>query len=112
MASPVDLKHPHPALWTLGSLQRQSGRQRFPVLHEEKKVMGMSGRHFGEDAHLIVDGRRVDGKIEIQQERNLVLISFEEMTRKEMRLIQVQNPNGIFSNDFILYVKETPEKSE
>ena len=112
MGSPVDLKHPQPALWTLGSLQRQSGRQRFPVLHEEKKVMGMSGRHFGEDAHLIVDGRRVDGKIEIQQERNLVLISFEEMPSKGMRLLQVQNPNGLFSNDFIFYVKETPEKSE
>jgi len=112
MGSPVDLKHPQPALWTLGSLQRQSGRQRFPVLHEEKKVMGMSGRHFGEDAHLIVDGRRVDGKIEIQQEKNLVLISFEEMPRKGMRLLQVQNPNGLFSNDFIFYVKETPEKSE
>jgi hypothetical protein len=108
----VDLKHPQPALWTLGSLQRQSGRQRFPVLHEEKKVMGMSGRHFGEDAHLIVDGRRVDGKIEIQQERNLVLISFEEMPSKGMRLLQVQNPNGLFSNDFIFYVKETPENSE
>jgi YVTN family beta-propeller protein len=112
MGSPVDLKHPQPALWTLGSLQRQSGRQRFPVLHEEKKVMGMSGRHFGEDAHLIVDGRRVDGKIEIQQERNLVLISFEEMPSKGMRLLQVQNPNGLFSNDFIFYVKETPEKSK
>ena len=112
MGSPVDLKHPQPALWTLGPLQRQSGRQRFPVLHEEKKVMGMSGRHFGEDAHLIVDGRRVDGKIEIQQERNLVLISFEEMPSKGMRLLQVQNPNGLFSNDFIFYVKETPEKSE
>jgi YVTN family beta-propeller protein len=112
MGSPVDLKHPQPALWTLGSLQRQSGRQRFPVLHEEKKVMGMSGRHFGEDAHLIVDGRRVDGKIEIQQERNLVLISFEEMPSKGMRLLQVQNPNGLFSNDFIFYVKETPENSE
>jgi len=54
----------------------------------------------------------VDGKIEIQQERNLVLISFEEMPSKGMRLLQVQNPNGLFSNDFIFYVKETPEKSE
>ena len=108
MGSPVDLNHPQPALWTLGSLQRQSGRQRFPVLHEEKKVMGMSGRHFGEDANLIVDGRRVEGKIEIQQEKNLVLVSFTEMPPLGMHLLQVQNPNGLFSNDFIFYVKETP----
>ncbi len=108
MGSPVDLKHPQPALWTLGSLQRQSGRQRFPVLHAEKKVMGMSGRHFGEDAHLIVDGRRVEGKIEIQLEKNLVLVSFTEMPSLGMHLLQVQNPHGLFSNDFIFYVKETP----
>jgi YVTN family beta-propeller protein len=108
MGSPVDLNHPQPALWTLGSLQRQSGRQRFPVLHAEKKVMGMSGRHFGEDANLIVDGRRVEGKIEIQQEKNLVLVSFTEMPSLGMHLLQVQNPNGLFSNDFIFYVKETP----
>lgn len=112
MGSPVDLNHPQPALWTLGSLQRQSGRQRFPVLHEEKKVMKISGRHFGEDAHLIVDGRRVDGTIEIQEEKNLVLISFGEMPRHGMRLLQVQNPGGLFSNDFIFYVKDNPETSE
>jgi hypothetical protein len=108
MGSPVDLNYPQPALWTLGSLQRQSGRQRFPVLHAEKKVMGMSGRHFGEDAHLIVDGRRLEGKIEIPQEKNLVLVSFTEMPALGMHLLQVQNPNGLFSNDFIFYVKETP----
>ncbi|MEC7567093.1 MAG: hypothetical protein VX738_15535, partial [Planctomycetota bacterium] len=112
MGTTVDLNHPQPALWTLGAIERQRGRQRFPVLHEEKKVMGMSGRHFGEDAHLIVDGRRINGKIEIQQEKNLVLISFEEMPPLGMHLLQVQNPNGMFSNDFIFYVKETPEKSE
>jgi len=72
----------------------------------------MSGRHFGEDAHLIVDGRRFDGKIEIQKEKNLVLVSFKEMPSLGMHLLQVQNPNGMFSNDFIFYVKETPEKSE
>ena len=112
MGSPVDLKHPQPALWTLGSIQRQSGRQRFPVLHEDKQVMGMSGRHFSEDAHLIVDGRRVDGKIEIQREKNLVLVSFEKIPSLGMHLLQVQNPNGLFSNDFIFYVKETPSNSE
>jgi YVTN family beta-propeller protein len=109
IGSPVDLKHPQPALWTLGSLERQSGRQRFPVLHEEKKVMGMSGRHFGEDANLIVDGRRVKGKITIEQEKNLVLVSFIEMPSLGMHLLQVQNPSGLFSNDFIFYVKETPQ---
>ena len=68
----------------------------------------MSGRHFGEDANLIVDGRRVEGKIEIQQEKNLVLVSFTEMPPLGMHLLQVQNPHGLFSNDFIFYVKETP----
>jgi YVTN family beta-propeller protein len=108
MGSTVDLKHPQPALWTLGAIERQSGRQRFPVLHAEKKVMGMSGRHFGESAHLIIDGRRVEGKIEIQQEKNLVLVSFTDLPSLGMHLLQVQNPNGLFSNDFIFYVKETP----
>jgi hypothetical protein len=51
----------------------------------------------------------VKGKITIEQEKNLVLVSFIEMPSLGMHLLQVQNPSGLFSNDFIFYVKETPQ---
>ena len=29
----VDINHPQPALWTLGPIEKQRGRQQFPILH-------------------------------------------------------------------------------
>ena len=99
----VDMDHPQPALWTLGPIQSQRGRQKFPALSEQKTTMTMSGRHFGEDAHLFVNGRRVDGQIEIDKE--VVKIELARIPPPGMHLLQVQNPDGLFSNDFIFHVK-------
>lgn len=101
----VDMNHPQPAIWTLGPIQSQRGRQKFPALSDEKTTMTMSGRHFGEDARLFVNGRRVDGQIEINKE--VVKVELGKIPSPGMHLLQVQNPDGLFSNDFIFHVKPT-----
>lgn len=103
----ADLETPQPALWTLGPLERQSGRQQFPILYQGKQEMTLSGRHLEQDAHVIVDGRRVEGRLSIEGET--VRIQLEELPETGMHLIQVQNVNGLFSNDFIFHVTDSAQ---
>ncbi len=103
----ADLETPQPALWTLGSLERQSGRQKFPVLFEGKQEMTLSGRHVEEDANVLVDGRRVDGSISVNGET--IRLRLDELPVVGMHLLQVQNQHGLFSNDFIFHVTNTEE---
>ena len=103
----ADLETPQPALWTLGPLERQSGRQQFPILHEDKQDMTISGRHLEQDANVIVDGRRVEGSLSIDGET--VNIQLDKLPEAGMHLLQVQNLNGLFSNDFIFHVTSTAE---
>lgn len=59
----VDYDYPQPAIWSPGRIERQSGRQPFPSLSEERRSMTLSGRHIQEGASVIVNGRKVDGKV-------------------------------------------------
>ena len=101
----VDVDHPQPALWTLGPIQKQSGRQEFPILYPGSPRMKLSGRHFREDAHLFVDGRRVAGSVALKPGETVV-IELATMPPSGLHLLQVQNPDGLFSNEFIFHVVE------
>ena len=105
----ADLETPQPALWTLGSLARQTGRQKFPILFEGNQGMTLSGRHLEEDANVLVDGRRVDGSIRIDGET--IQLRLDELPSVGMHLLQVQNQQGLFSNDFIFHVTDTEEEA-
>ena len=101
----ADTESPQPALWTLGPIEKQRGRQKFPILHPDSNTMAVSGRNFDDDASLYVDGRRVEGIIEVQDdEQEQVLIELETLPSPGMHMLQVQNQNGMFSNDFIFHV--------
>ena len=99
----VDLNHPQPALWTPGPIHPQRGRQKFPVLRKGTPTMTISGRHIRKGAQVIVDGRRVPGSIQVK--RDVVTIALTELPTDGMHLLQVQNPGGLFSNDFIFFVE-------
>ena len=98
----VDYDHPQPMLWTLGPIEKQRGRQIFPRLRANKKIMEVSGRYIEDEAHLIVDGRRVEGEVLALGET--VEIRLEELPNPGIHFIQVQNPDGLFSNEFIFHV--------
>ena len=106
--SKSDADHPQPAIWTLGPIQEQSGPQRFPVLHSEKSSMTISGRYIDADSYIIVDGRRVPGKVELKGDEVLI-VELAENPAAGMHLLQLQTPGGLISNDFIFHVTETPQ---
>ena len=103
-----DVEHPQPALWTLGPIEKQSGRQKFPILYGELHKMTVSGRHIDEGAFVIVDGRRVSGTV-ILDENEVVEIELALLPADGMHLLQLQNPDGLFSNDFIFHVASSAE---
>lgn len=106
----ADFDHPQPALWTLGSIHEQRGRQDFPILIGDQRTMTISGRHIREGANIIVDGRKVAGTISIQRDER-VEIGLDSLPSAGMHFLQVQNPGGLFSNDFIFHVVENEESA-
>lgn len=95
---------PQPAVWTLGAIESQRGRQRFPVLNRERAQMAVSVRHVETGAGLYVDGRKVLGDIAIKN--GVARIELASVPAPGMHLLQLQNPDGLFSNDFIFYVSD------
>jgi len=98
-----DYDHPQPAIWTRGPIHEQRGRQQFPVLHPGERSMTVSGRHLMPGATVHVDGERVAGEV-ITHPGEDVTITLAELPEVGMHLLQVQNPDGLFSNDFIFHV--------
>jgi hypothetical protein len=103
-----DADHPQPAIWTLGPIQEQSGPQRFPVLHSKESSMTISGRYIDAESYIIVNGRRVAGKVKLKGDEVLI-VELAENPAAGMHLLQLQTPGGLISNDFIFHVTETPQ---
>ena len=103
----VDVDHPQPAIWSVGPIEVQRGPQEFPVLSSADNTIVVSGRHVREGARVIVDGRRVPGRVRCERgalpdcagERLVV----EFFAGPGMHFLQLQNPGGLFSNDFIFF---------
>ena len=97
---------PQPALWTLGPIERQRGRQEFPILHDGRTSMTVSGRHFGDDARVFVNGRRVGGTVSVKkgEKDEQVDITLESLPPPGLHLLQVHVPDGMFSNEFLFHV--------
>ena len=111
LGTQVDADHPQPALWTLGPIQKQSGRQEFPILYPGHARMKLSGRHFRENARLFVDGRRVTGSVALEPQET-VFIQLTTLPIPGLHLLQVQNPDGLFSNEFIFHVVDNKSASD
>jgi len=99
----ADFEHPQPALWTLGPIQAQLGKQRFPVLFGDSKTMTISGRHLRDGAWVIVDGRKVGGSIALGDNERIKIV-LDSLPAPGIHFLQVQNRDGLFSNDFIFHV--------
>jgi hypothetical protein len=104
----ADVDHPQPAIWTLGPIEQQRGRQEFPILYDDNHSMTISGRHLHEDAIVIVDGRRVPSAVSLEDGEQVV-VTLSALPSVGMHLLQLQNPDGLFSNDFIFHVAEDAE---
>ena len=100
--------HPQPALWTLSPIHEQSGPQEFPSIHSEQLAMSLNARHVDADAHIIVNGRRVDGTVHLQDDE-MIRVEFTERPPLGMNLLQLQTRGGLISNDFIFYATSEAE---
>ena len=108
-----DYDSPQPALWTYGPIHIQRGRQQFPVVYGENRTMKVSGRHLKDGASIIVNGRRVPGTIAVRRDKDeTVEIELEELPEVGIHFLQVQNKDGLFSNDFIFHVGEPEEQAK
>jgi YVTN family beta-propeller protein len=104
------LDHPQPAIWTLGYIEKQLGRQDFPTVFGDSPAITISGRHIREGAKIYIDGRRVPGTA-ICQGGELPGCLYEVVevhlaslpSPNGMHFLQIQNPGGAFSNDFIFH---------
>ena len=95
---------PQPALWTVGSLAEQRGRQRFPRLDTGGTAFSASGRHVADGAAVLVDGRRVAGEVTVDREAEMVTVRLASPPADGMHLVQLQNPGGLVSNELIVHV--------
>ena len=82
----------------------------FPELYVNKP-MHIRGEHIQEGAYVLVDGKRVGGSVRCEAGRlpncrdDVVIVRLDELpTRSGMHMLQVQNPEGLFSNDFVFHV--------
>ena len=100
-----DIEHPQPIIWTVGPIEKQRGKQKFPVLYPGESQMLVSGRHVDRQARIFIDGHRVDGEVAMRKNERIA-IDLKQRPEDGMHLLQLQNPNGQFSNDFILTVAQ------
>ena len=101
----ADYDNPQPGIWAEGPIEKQRGAQKFPVLSKKNKTMVLSGRHLKEGASVIVNGRKVEGTVKLgSMER--VEVELASLPPEGMNFIQLQNKDGLFSNDFIFHVSD------
>ena len=101
----ADYDNPQPGIWAEGPIEKQRGAQKFPVLSKKNKTMVVSGRHLKEGASVIVNGRKVEGTVKLgSMER--VEVELASLPPEGMNFIQLQNKDGLFSNDFIFHVSD------
>jgi YVTN family beta-propeller protein len=107
----IDVDNPQPALWTAGAIETQSGRQQFPMLNAGNTTMKIRGRHIREGAGVFVDGRKVVGTVGCETGElpacggESIEVWLETLPAAGMHFLQVQNTDGLFSNDFIFHAQ-------
>ena len=65
--------------------------------------MSLNARHVTNDARVIVNGRRVSATIK-KEEAESISIKLDSLPPNGIHFLQLQNAQGLFSNDFIFHV--------
>ena len=123
LGSKVNYAHPQPTIWPLGLPIRPEfpgGRPaEFPELFVNEPIR-MQGKYIFEDANIIVDGRKVGGRVECESgslpdcANDIILVHLDYLPFGHgVHMLQVQNAEGLFSNDmpFFVYPNEWPVQS-
>ena len=107
----ADYDNPQPALWTLGPIHAQRGKQVFPVVHNNSKNMTINARHVKDDALIFVNGKRANGNLQFRSGENIE-ITLDDLPEPGIHFLQIQNKGGLFSNDFIFHVADNEQRAK
>jgi len=110
----VGFGYPQPGLWPIGVIEQQSGVIAIAHLSDEL-TLRMKGRHIRPGANIILDGRKVDGTVTCESGvlpdclDETILITLADLPAEGgMYFLQVQNVNGKFSNDTMVFSDQSP----
>jgi len=101
-------KHKQPGLWPVAPIHRQSRNVHLAFLDEDRKLR-INARHVQEDASIHLNGRRVDGSAECEHgtlpycSGEIVIVELDEAPPGGLHFLQIQNPQGLFSNDMMFF---------
>ena len=100
-------KHMQPALWPVAPIHRQSRNVHLAFLDDGK--LRINAKHVQEDASVYIDGRRVDGQVECEHgtlpycSGEVAIVELDEAPPGGLHFLQIQNPQGLFSNDMMFF---------
>lgn len=110
----VDADNPQPALWPVAPIQAQTRNVELAFL-SAASTLRINGRHVQPGASLFVDGRRVDGVVRCETgslpacDNEIVEVELAALPQTGgLHFLQLQNPQGLFSNDMMFFSEQTP----
>ena len=101
-------KHMQPALWPVAPIHRQSRNVHLAFLDDDRKLR-INARHVQENASLHLNGRQVDGQVECEHgtlphcSGEVVIVELDDAPPGGLHFLQIQNPQGLFSNDMMFF---------
>ena len=101
-------KHMQPALWPVAPIHRQSRNVHLAFLDQDRQLR-INARHIQEAASIYIDGRRVDGRVECEHgtlpycSGEVAIVELDEAPLGGLHFMQIQNPQGLFSNDMMFF---------
>ena len=107
----TDYDNPQPALWTLGPIHAQRGKQVFPIVHNNSKKMTINARHVKNGALIFVNGKRANGNLQFRSGENIE-ITLDDLPEPGIHFLQIKNKGGLFSNDFIFHVADNEQRAK
>ena len=107
------LDQPQPALWPVAPIHAQTRTVEIPFLSSEL-TLRINARHVKPGANVVVDGRKVRGAVACESgdmprcDNEIVLVTLTAPPRRGgLHFLQLQNPEGLFSNDMMFFSQQT-----
>ena len=101
-------QHKQPGLWPVAPIHRQSRNVHLAFLDEDRRLR-INARHVQDDASIHLNGRRVDGHAACEHgtlpycSGEIVIVELDEAPLGGLHFLQIQNPQGLFSNDMMFF---------
>ena len=102
LAPRANAESPQPAIWSRGPLEVQRGHQVFPLLYPGNVSFSLAARNVQQGAAVYIDGRRVNASI--SGTPSDLSITLATLPKPGWHLVQLQNPGGLFSNEYLVRV--------